>query len=262
MTRPTEPTPLSQSDFLNGLQGINQIHRYCSLEELYSIIRGKLTLTCPFNWDDQFENPLFRAELINRNGMPVPLQKAGHKLYCQSWTLEEESDAMWKLFGNRGKGVRITAKSWDLLFQAYNSYDIENFEAVYTKIGKVRYLDEKELRQKFETDEKFYKRFMKSNGKGFFESLLFKRNAYSHEKEVRLIAHDFDGRFGNRETMRLEIPVCGCDWIECVTFGPAVDNDTYEAHRERLNKLGLSKQKIDASTLYGELYYTIDLRQT
>ncbi len=108
--------------------------------------------------------------------MPVPLQKAGRKLYCQSWTLEEESDAMWKLFGSRGKGVRVTARSWDLLFQAYNAYDIENWEAVFTKIGKVLYLDEKELRQKFETDEKFYKRFMKSNGKGFFESLLFKRN--------------------------------------------------------------------------------------
>ncbi len=262
MTRPKELVNPSTCDLLNGLEGGNKIHRYCSVEELYSIIRGKLTLTCPFNWDDKFENPLFRAKLINRDGKPVPLDKAGRKLYCQSWTLEEESDAMWKLFGNRGKGVRITTKSWDLLFQAYNAYDIENWEAVFTKIGKVIYIDETELRKIFETGDAFYKRFMQPNGKGFNESLLFKRNAYSYEKEVRLIAHDFDGRFGNRETMRLEIPVCGCDWIECVTFGPAVDCDSYKVHREKLIKLGLTEEKISVSTLYGKLQYTIDLRQT
>ena len=99
--------------------------------------------------------------------------------------------------------------------------------------------------------------------RGYYESLLFKRIAYSYEKEVRLIAHDFDGRFGNRETMRLEMdtPDRGYDWIEQVTFGPAIDNDTYEAHRDRLTKLGLSKEKISVSTLYGKLQNTIDLRE-
>ena len=135
--------------------------------------------------------------------------------------------------------MRVTARSGDLFFQAYNSYDIENYEAVFTKIGKVLYLDEKELRKKFETESEFIERFMESNCEGYYESLLFKRNAYSYEKEARLIAHDFDGRFGCRETMRLEMetPDRGCDWIEHVTFGPAVDNDTYEAHRERLDEL-------------------------
>ena len=264
MTRPYELINQSPSDLLNGLLGSDQIHRYCSIEELYSTVRGKLMLTCPFKWEDQFENPLFRAKLINRDGKPVPLQEAGRKLYCQSWTLEEESDAMWKLFGSGGKGVRITAKSWDLLFQAYNAYDIENNEAVYTKIGKVLYIDETELRELFETEDKFYKRFMEPNGKGFNESLLFKRKAYLYEKEARLIAHDFDGRFGCSETMRLEMetPHRGCDWIEHVTFGPAVESATYETHRKKLTKLGLSNEKISSSTLYGKLHYTIDLRKT
>lgn len=265
MTHSKELVNPSSYDLLNGLCGSDLIHRYCSIEELYSIIRGKLTLTCPFKWEDQFENPLFRAKLIKRDGKPVPLQEAGLKLYCQSWTLEEESDAMWKLFGSGGKGVRITAKSWDLLFQASNAYDTKINEAVYTKIGKVLYLDETELRKKFESEDEFYKRFMQPNDEGFNESLLFKRKAYLYEKEARLIAHDFDGRFGCSETMRLEMetPCLGCDWIENVTFGPAVDPDTYEAHRERLTtRLGLSEEKIGSSTLYGKLQYTIDLRKT
>lgn len=265
MTSPKYLIRPSSYDYLNGLQASDLIHRYCSIKELYSIVRGKLTLTSPFKWDDLFENPLFRAKLINRDGKPVPLQEAGRKLYCQSWTLEEESDAMWKLFGSGGKGVRVTARSRNLFFQAYNAYDTKINEAVYTKIGKVLYLDETELRKKFESEDKFYKRFMQPNGEGFNESLLFKRKAYLYENEARLIAHDFDGRFGCSETMRLEMetPYRGCDWIENVTFGPAVDPDTYEAHRERLStRLGLSKEKICSSTLYGKLQYTIDLRKT
>ena len=257
-----DPTNPSIHDYLNCLKTSDQIHRYCSIRELYNMVRGKLTLTCPFAWTDKFENPLFRAILINRNGKHVPLQEAGRKLYCQSWTLEEESDAMWKLFGSLGNGVRVTARTSNLFFHAFNGYNIEKNEAVFTKIGKVLYLDETELRKKFEPKDEYYRRFMKSSGEGYYESLLFKRKPYSYEKEVRLIAHDFDGRFGCSETMRLEIPVCGRGWIKHVTFGPAVDNDTFKAHRKRLTKLGLLKSKIGLSQLYGNLRYTIDLSQT
>ncbi len=84
-------------DFWNELEKSDRIHRYCSIEELYSIVQGKLTLTCPFAWDDPFESPLLRAKLINRDGKRVPQQELGRKFYCQSWTLEEESETMWYL---------------------------------------------------------------------------------------------------------------------------------------------------------------------
>ena len=174
----------------------------------------------------------------------------------------EESDAMWRLYGEKGEGVRISVKSFDLLFQTHNAYDLyglPNHEAVYIKIGKVRYLDEAKLRKKYEPVDEFYNMFMKPNGDGFFRSLLDKLKAYSYENEVRLIAWDFDGCFGCSETMRLEIPICGCDWIKRVTFGPAVGKDTYKAHRKRLTKLGLLKEKIARSQLYGKLKYNIDL---
>ena len=256
MTLPNGSVKPPIDHYLHCLNREDQIHRYCKIDELYSLFQKKLTLTCPYAWEDDFEHPLFRADLKNKDGKPVDLKEAGRKFYCQSWTLKKDSDAMWKLFGDKGKGVRITVKTENLFLHAYNGYHIMNVE---TRIGKVLYVDEKKLRQKFETDKKFYKRFMKKNGKGFFESLLFKRNAYSYEKEVRLIAQDFFGRFGCSETMRLKIPVCGCDWIENVTFGPAVGKDTYKAHRKRLTKLGLLKEKIARSQLYGKLKYNIDL---
>ena len=66
MTRPTELIHPSSFDYLNGLKEDDLVHRYCSIAELYSIVREKLTLTCPFAWDDLFENPLMRAKLTNR----------------------------------------------------------------------------------------------------------------------------------------------------------------------------------------------------
>lgn len=147
MTRPKYPIRTSPHDFLNGLKENDLIHRYCSIEELYGIVRGKLSLTCPSEWKDKFENPLLRAKLINQKGEHIDLQKLRRKFYGKCWILGEESDAMWKSFGINGEGVRIIVKSRKLLFQASNAYDIEINEAVYTIIGKVHYLDEAEMRK-------------------------------------------------------------------------------------------------------------------
>lgn len=261
MTRPLELIHPSSFNYLNGLKENDLVHRYCSIAELYAIVREKLTLTCPFAWDDLFENPLMRAKLTNRKGEDIDLEAAGRKLFCQSWTLNDESDSMWKLYGNRGEGVRISARAKDLYFQAYNSHDFDRNEAVFTKIGSIEYLDETELRNKFENEEEFVDRVMKLNCEGYYESLLYKRKAYSSENEVRLIAHDFDGRFSCPRTLRLELPTRGCDWIESVTLGPAIDIDTAEAHRDKLTNLGFPNDRLKTSTLYGALQYSINLKR-
>ena len=76
---------------------------------------------------------------------------------------------------------------------------------------------------------------------------------------MRLIAHDFDDRFGCISTNRLSLPVAGTDWIRRVTFGPAIKPDALKAHRLRLSEIGLPLDKVSASKLYGPLTYRIDL---
>ena len=259
MTRPNDLIEPSQLELRNGLRQDDVIHRYCSIKELYVMLRGSLSLACPFIWEDKFENPLFRAKFTNRNGKQIDLRKAGQKLYCQCWTIEKESDAMWKLFGSQSTGVRVTTSVKNLQLQAYNSHDSYRNEAVFTKIGKIEYLSESGIKQKFRSNEEFIKRFMEPNCEGFYDSLLIKRTAYSYEKEVRLIVHDFDDRFGGSETNRLSIPIAGTHWIQHVTFGPSVDTDTFEAHRGRLQQIGLENEKISRSDLYGPLEYSISV---
>ena len=261
MTRRIEMLNPSPLEYKNGLNVNDTLHRYCSIAELYQTVKGSLSLSCPFNWDDPFENWLFRAKLIGSKGNNIDLHAAGTKFYCQSWTLNEESDAMWRLYASRNNGVRISTTAKKLYFEAYNAYDLdlETHEFVPTKIGKVVYKDEIQIRKEIGSPLAFKARFMELNCEGHYDSLLTKRPPYEFEKEVRLIAHDFDGRFGCTETSRLAMPIGDTNWIESITFGPETDDDTFMAHQSRLIDLGIDEGKIARSNLYGPLSYTINL---
>jgi hypothetical protein len=261
MTRRIEMLNPSFLDYKNELSEDDILNRYCSIAELYQTVKGSLSLSCPFSWDDPFENWLFRAKLIGSKGNNIDLHAAGTKFYCQSWTLNDESDAMWRLYASRNNGVRISTTTSKLYFEAYNAYDIdlEPHEFVQTKIGKVIYKDEIQIREEIGSPLAFKDRFMELNCEGHYDSLLIKRLPYKFENEVRLIAHDFDGRFGCTETTRLAMPIGHASWIESITFGPETDDDTFIAHQSRLIDLGIDKVKIERSNLYGPLSYTINL---
>jgi hypothetical protein len=79
------------SNYVNGVSGEQVIHRYCYLPEMYGMLENRLTLKCPFEWDDPFENPLFRCKLTNADGTEIDLHTEGKKLRCQCWTLNHES---------------------------------------------------------------------------------------------------------------------------------------------------------------------------
>ena len=248
------------SSYLNEISGDTLIRRYCSISEIYSIAKKELTLTCPFYWDDPFENPMFRADFILPEGKRIELQEEGEKLFCQSWTMDEESDAHWRLYGSHSNGVCITTSVRDLLFHAYNAFDISNNDFVPVKIGKVIYLTEAEIAEYYQSNDKFVQEFTESNCSGYYRSLLIKRQAYKYENEVRLIAHDFDAKHGCNESHRLTVPLTSLNWIKNISFGPSIDSDTYEAHRARLSGLGLHAKLVSQSQLYGLLSYKVDLR--
>lgn len=259
MTRPKSLIPNSISDFVHELRPDAPLYRYCSVDELLCTLRQRLSLTCPFAWEDPFENPLFRAKLINRDGKPIDLWHHGHRLYCQCWSMAPESDAMWRLYGDGGKGVRIETTADQLLFQARHGYDIESNEAVYLKIGTVQYRSVEELRKEFTEEQDFLRRFMEPNCDGWYEALLFKREAFAAENEVRLIAHDFDNRFGDKTTKRLTIPTLTNEWINSIELGPRIGPELSNALEAAITARGIDSRKVRKSQLYGPLEYTIDL---
>jgi hypothetical protein len=261
MTVPNElinPSPLSS--LKNGLKPNDIIHRYCSLPELDSLLGGNLTLTSPLRWTegDPFEHPLFRASLIGIDGKPHDITRWGKQFHCQSWTLNEESDVMWRLYGEDASGVRISARAEGLLFQAYNSHSLfEHGEYLKVQLGIVRYLPELELKEILMNE--FKSLIAPENAdNGVLESLFLKREAYQLENEVRLVAND-GSNLGNRKTGRVTAPLIDLHWISEIKFGPRMDQERFENYRNQLVQLDFDASKVRQSNLYGPLSYVIDL---
>lgn len=136
-------------------------------------------LVRPSLWEDPFENLALKS-LQNLNGEIGKLEFADD-IYGQCWTLHSASDAMWRIYGSNNTGIRIRS-TVEKLAQALA--DSLNHTVTSAFIGKVSYLNDKGLRKFAATH--FSEGYGPSQNKEA-ETLLIKRKAFIHEREVRLI---------------------------------------------------------------------------
>ena len=155
------------------------IYRTVSFSRLVEMFEeNQNTLSSPSLWDDPFENFILKAS-FNWNGEKVKFPR--DMSFGQSWSLKDESDAMWRIYSPDKSCVRIRTtinKLAESLSTKCKSHQISAF------IGKVKYYPEKKIQieaQKIASD------IMNSTGINFAKTLLFKRNSFEHEQEVRLI---------------------------------------------------------------------------
>ena len=83
------------------------------------------------------------------------------------------------------------------------------------------------------------------SGQGHAQSLLFKRIAFKHENEVRLIYNSFN---------KIQHPLCSfdlepLDLIDDIVFDPRIQYSEFQVHKEKLLELGF-KKRIVRSNLY------------
>ena len=142
------------------------LYRYISFETFVGMVQNNaLTFVLPLVWDDpQEESPFVR--LMNQNASAVQMAfliAIHNKTYAQSWSELAESDAMWRIYAYNNRAVRIKAKRDKIKL-------LENVCAV-----PVQYSDEPFNSDVFDEDT-------------LISSLAYKRTAFCHEKEVRLIS--------------------------------------------------------------------------
>ena len=165
------------------------IYRIISIERLFELFDNNINvLAHPKNWDDPYENFILRSKVRRPSGDIV--QFSLHKnVYGQCWSFHRASDAMWRLYSD-GTGVRIKTTASKLLSSLY-------YSGVYRPdmscaLGKVRYMSEPRL---MEVANNTYGDASISD-KNLFRSLLVKRLAFRHEREVRLLYLDVQEREG------------------------------------------------------------------
>jgi hypothetical protein len=165
----------------SDLKADTKIYRTIHKDRLLKMFAsGENALVRPSLWDDTFENYLLNSPVELKG--EVGSFSFANDLYGQCWTLEGFSDAMWRIYSADKMGVRIRTTVRKLLDAL--SASNPGTDAISCFIGKVRYCTDTKLR---EFAENHFRRGFGTDGRKIAETLLIKRNAFRHEKEVRLI---------------------------------------------------------------------------
>ena len=142
------------------------LYRYISFETFVGMVQNNaLTFVLPIVWDDPQEESPFRQMVGSKeSAFQMAFLIALHnKSYAQSWSELAESDAMWRIYAYNNRAVRIKIKKAkiDLL---------DGVRAI-----PVKYSDEPFDCESFDEET-------------LYASLAYKRTAFCHEQEVRLIS--------------------------------------------------------------------------
>jgi hypothetical protein len=121
-------------------------------------------------------------------------------MFGQCWTTSKASDAMWRIYSHDKKGVRIRTTVNKLL----GSLFMANIDTrmVESCIGKVVYKSDKKL---VASAKKAFTKDGKMTFGNLFRSLLIKRKAFEHEKEIRLIHLDWGYELPKNDIYSYEI---------------------------------------------------------
>lgn len=153
------------------------------LKELFTYRRN--TLVKPKLWDDPFENFILGSKVRLKSGEIVEYN-FHNRMYGQCWSFHSASDAMWRIYAPEKNGVRFRSTIATLaqgLAKAHPQHT-----GAKCRVGRVQYLSSQKLSQVADSTFDDY-------GIGadeLFGSLLVKRPAFSHEREIRLLYCEWD----------------------------------------------------------------------
>ena len=223
------------------------IFRFLSTNRLFELFeKHSNTLVHPRLWEDPFENHIISAitefRIEDEKDTTVGFRD---NLYGQCWTQTRESDAMWRIYSPNKNGVRITTTPRKLLETLYKSCGTQ-INAYSCFVGKVKYYETTKLKEFLDENVTNWVYF-DIDGKGIAQSLLFKRIAFKHENEVRLL---FNSKFkGEKNPDIFSYLFDPRTLIDDIVFDPRMEISEFNRHKKNLIQLGFQK-RIVKSKLY------------
>lgn len=218
------------------------IYRIISLERLLELfVTGTNTLVKPALWEDVFENFILRSPVRLRNGEIVNYNYYD-RMYGQCWTLHKASDAMWRIYSSNKNGLRARTtirKLAESLIAAQRS-----LPEIRCCVGKVKYRSDKALMN-------IANATFDDSGIGIdeiFRSLLVKRTAFIHEKEVRALSQELDDNAFSCDLYRY--PVDPHYFIDQIMIDPRRSYKEFKTIEEIIRKTTGFKGEIKRSLLY------------
>lgn len=156
-------------------------------------------------WEDPFENFILTSTGVLASGETFTIGSR-EQYFGQCWSYKKESDAMWRIYSQHIKnittqklildniGIKVKStvrKVFEPLFSAQeNQLNPFNKELinVCSFVGKVEYHNKKRLVELLKND--ISNIILDQSGKNQASTLMFKRLAFTHEKEIRIVYHN------------------------------------------------------------------------
>jgi DUF2971 family protein len=203
-----------------------KIYRVISLWRLLEMFdKERNVLVRPLLFKDAWENLFLQNE----------------KFYCQCWTLQKASDAMWQIYSRDTDAIRIRSTVQRLAETLYQA--LPNSESHGVFVGKVHYLKDFEIK-------KIAKQMRSEPPKStrvMAETLLVKRRAFEHESEIRLLF--FRPDHPHRDLYPYHIDAH--ELITQIMIDPRMSWRKFIDFREWISRwTGFPKEKILRSKLY------------
>lgn len=191
-------TEEQKKEFLINIDQETSIYRIIRYDFLLDILKtNSLKLVSPNNWEDPYENIYLKSTkhliMLDEENVVTEVKTINSKaavdlIYGQCWSLNSETDALWRIYSNKEHiGVKIKTTIGRLFKEIYNHKE-ENEYNGNPYFGKVIYIQNNTIKEKIE--ELIRKTTNTQHGLNLYP-LLIKRNEFSHEKELRLLFQVF-----------------------------------------------------------------------
>lgn len=250
---------------MNGLDEQLYVYKYIKLKYLIPLIENKkLRIDKVSEWDDPYENFFLKSNFYTyasfyKKNIQVHTDDIRNRTYGQSWTMKEESDAMWRIYSNNDDIKNINKDD----IKSINEDDIKNiavririkidnlFNIVYTSdecmattsIGRINYMTDDEITNWMQGLGNINSEFPKYAE----QSLFIKRIPFAHEEEVRIIISK-DTQTSEEEFLLYDIP--DLNVIEDFTLDPRLEEKGEKKIIQKLEDIGVDSHKITKSSLY------------
>jgi hypothetical protein len=167
---------------------------------LEAISSNTLVLVRPKLWEDPFENFLLQVQVSLDNGRAVSIGDLHDRYYGQCWTLNEESDALWRIYSPTSTGMKVRTTARRLFDALYGQNTTVPTLALF--LGLVRYLPAAQFASMLGNRDVARSLLLDATGINQVRTLLWKRYEFSHEAEVRLIYRETRQRYDRRVDVR------------------------------------------------------------
>ncbi|GAB1443366.1 hypothetical protein MASR2M39_22060 [Ignavibacteriales bacterium] len=240
-------------NFRTQIEADTPVYRVIPIKRLLDLIQDKTNvLVHPSMWDDPYENFLLKSK-FKWNGFNIDVSNLRDRVFGQCWTLNsQETDALWRIYSPEKDGVRLKS-SIKQVFAPLVAQNNDWYISAY--FGKVRYFNQERMKKVMQNYVLESLNFGLTNGIDIIYSLMSKREAFKHEKEVRLVYRGTP----NRSDKLHGYSINPQKFIHELLFDPRIDEQDYQNYKEQLQIL-IPKCLISHSDLYKGPDFTVIIK--